>query len=499
MATVIDLPRPAPSALSTPLAQLIEAVDGLRAQVAVDLPPAQALLETAVLLRQLDRLKAVVLTRVADVDRRGLHDLDGAPSTASWVTQQETGIDRRDVALARRLDRFPALAQRVDDGLGLRSAQQIAAALSRLRPHLDRPDGLIDSHDAQQVLHAVIVDGVLAMVCQARGGLDDTHPLLDRLRTELADIADRPSSALARLEAAFLVLAREVEPDQLTAALDMLVDATLPLQLQDAADRAHRDRGFTLTRNYGGAGWTARGDLDDECGELLHTVLAAAHATDPDNPTDTQAWAGQRADGADTPDVLELDGCAGAPRSRRQHTHDALKLALRALLDSAALGTRGKAVPHVSVTAGLDTLHGLPGALPATAGSGNTLPLRLVQHWLCDSALTLFVLSIGRRVIETSHTQRTLKAHERQAKQIETGGQCQGAGCTRGPATGHRLIPHHATPWAICKTTSLTDTVLLCEHTHHDLHSGDKTIRLKDGRYLSPTGWVDRPSRQPGG
>jgi hypothetical protein len=105
--------------------------------------------------------------------------------------------------------------------------------------------------------------------------------------------------------------------------------------------------------------------------------------------------------------------------------------------------------------------------------------------------LTRFVFSLGRKVIETSHTARTLKAHERRAKHLETGGRCQGAGCCRGP--GCRLVPHHADPWARCHTTSLADTVLLCEQTHHHLHTGH-TIGLKDGRWLGPDGWVPGPN-----
>ena len=94
-------------------------------------------------------------------------------------------------------------------------------------------------------------------------------------------------------------------------------------------------------------------------------------------------------------------------------------------------------------------------------------------------------------MIQTSHTARTLKAHERRAKLIETGSRCQAAGCQRRP--GKRLTPHHATPWATCGTTSLADTVLVCEQTHHDLHSGGKIIRLKDGRWLGPHGWARGP------
>lgn len=40
-----------------------------------------------------------------------------------------------------------------------------------------------------------------------------------------------------------------------------------------------------------------------------------------------------------------------------------------------------------------------------------------------------------------------------------------------------------------CGTTSLDDTVLLCEQTLHDLHTG-KTILLTDGRRFGPHGWT---------
>jgi hypothetical protein len=96
-------------------------------------------------------------------------------------------------------------------------------------------------------------------------------------------------------------------------------------------------------------------------------------------------------------------------------------------------------------------------------------------------------MSLGRKVIETSHTERTLKPHERRAKHAETGGRCQGAGCPCRP--GQRLIPHHVDAWARVGTTSLRATVLLCERDHALLHQG-KTLRLRDGRLLNEHGWV---------
>ena len=284
------------------------------------------------------------------------------------------------------------------------------------------------------------------------------------------------------MEAAFLVLAGHVQPCDLRAALGRLVDALLPLQLQDRADRAHDDRALKLVRKSDGSGWTVlQGDLDLECGELLHTVLTAARATDPDNPADTASWAAQHSDEPSAP----------APRSRRQQDHDALKLALRRLLDTGALGRRDKTCPHLLVTVSLDQLERRPGALPATTAAGTSLPASLLQRLVCDSRISRLVLSLGRKVLETSHTERTLKAHERKALHVQWGGRCAGAGCTSPPGTP--LVPHHADPWHRTGTTAFSDAVPFCDTTHHDLHEGGKTIRLRDGRRLGPDGWVGPP------
>ena len=98
------------------------------------------------------------------------------------------------------------------------------------------------------------------------------------------------------------------------------------------------------------------------------------------------------------------------------------------------------------------------------------------------------MLGLGRKVLAVSHTGRTLTGTERRAKRIETGGACEVAGCAGGP--GCRLVPHHPTPYAECGTTSLSDTVLLCERNHRDLHVGGHVLRLKDGRRLGPDGWL---------
>jgi hypothetical protein len=246
-----------------------------------------------------------------------------------------------------------------------------------------------------------------------------------------------------------------------------------------------------------GSGWTITdGDLDLECGELLQAVLQAELAVDPDGPADEAGFEQLRADGWQDGDPLD-DGSTGpstGPRSLRQQRHDALKHALRRYLDAGITGLRDKVAPHLAVTVGMDLLEAQPGALPAvSASTASRLPASLVRRWACDSAVSRFVLSLGGRGLEVSHTERTLKPHERRAKKIETGGRCQVAGCGCGP--GARLVPHHPDAWARTGRTCLTDTVLVCERNHRDVHVGGKTLRLRDGRWLNEHGWTDGPSR----
>jgi hypothetical protein len=213
-------------------------------------------------------------------------------------------------------------------------------------------------------------------------------------------------------------------------------------------------------------------------------------AVDPDNPKDTAGFGSLRDHGWEGGDELPT---GSVPRSLKQRRHDALRNALRRLLDSGALGTRDKIAPHLGATISLPALHAEPGGLPAISTvTGQPLPLSLIRRWWCDSAITRFVLRLGHKVIETSHTSRTLKPHERRAKHLETGGRCQAAACHCRPGTP--LRPHHPNPWHTSGTTSLADTVLVCDPHHDDIHTGGKTLLLTNGRWLGPHGWTNGPA-----
>ena len=94
--------------------------------------------DTAELLRQIERLHAGMLGRVADVDARKLYLLDDAASTSSWVRQQGTSLDSGQVALAKRMAGLPTLDEAVRDGrLSVAVAERVGKALTKLRRHVD--------------------------------------------------------------------------------------------------------------------------------------------------------------------------------------------------------------------------------------------------------------------------------------------------------------------------------------------------------------------------
>lgn len=471
--------------LSAEVRALASAVAAIARVEPADLPAQQAVDDLRALTVLNEQLQVAMLERLRDMDRRQLHDLDALPSTGAWVEAQGTSLDRSAATLARRLDRLPGVRQGLASGLLCRSvAERVGRAVESIRGFLDRPDGRIDGQPGQQVLEAVILDGVCQLYGEALAGLPDDDLRLRRFRNDLAGIAALPVSQVERVEAAFVALAWRIERRLVPSALQRLVDALLPLQLEERTEQAHRDRALALVRHEDRPGGRVEGDLDAELFELLHTAVAAAMATDPENVDDTALAAERRAAGEEP----YAPGPGQRPRSLLARRHDALAGILRDWLGSGIAGSRGKVVPSINVTVSLAALQGAPGALPAVGQSGATLAASLVRAWWCDSRVTRFVTSLGNRVLEMSHTERTLKAHERRAKLIETGGRCEASGCWHPPEAP--LIPHHAHAWARTHTTSVSDTVLLGESCHDALHVGGKTLRLKDGRLLGPEGWV---------
>jgi hypothetical protein len=501
---------------------LRSAVDALAAQEPTQLPGDVALQRSKDLLVECERLKALALEALSDVDRRELYTSEGSPTTNAWITGLHVpGVGKTEITLARRLRAVPRVAEELKAGrLSGQNAGRITTALTKARSHLDQPDGRIDGQVGEEALYGVCVNGISTLLAEqgrplpaavlstdvsdngtageAGQGADDSPSPAERahhvLREELEALLDAPATQVARLEASLLVLARHSDPVQLPAALAQLLDALLPGEHEKRAQKAEDERGLTLTRHSDRSGGSVRGDLDDEAFEFLSVLVQAGMATDPDSPDDTRAWRDRRAAGIDA-DLDPDDWPAGQPRPRsaKQRRHDAFRSVLRKALDHGLLGTRGKALPHVVITVGADLLDGVPGSLPGRSATGGRWSQRQVRRLLCQSRFTRMVLDVRSRVVDVSHTSRTATALERLLGHVESGGVCQRRSCSRGPATGHRLVPHHGDPWARTGTTSLRETIWFCEADHdHELHRKGRALELKDGRIVGPDGWIRR-------
>ncbi|MCW2669955.1 MAG: hypothetical protein JWO27_1852 [Frankiales bacterium] len=483
------------STVSPGVAQLQSLVESMSARTPADLPSGQALADAEALLQLEQRLRVLNLRRIGDVAARGLHELVGFRSPKSWVRAHRPDGDAGDAKLAAQLRGHRALWAAVEDGrVPLAAARKVALALTKVSSWVDRSDGLIDGQPGDEVLPAV-VQHVLALVCRHLLGLSDEDVRLQEKVIRAKEVL-AASSQLAVLEGAFTWLAEEIPSRQLNGPLDELVMALLPSQLEERGEKGHARRGLSLTPLEDGTGWHLCADLDLETGERLWTALRAEAARDPRNPSDTTAWEKARDNG--DADLWALGAeLAGAdhPRGRRQRLHDAMSRLIARYLEHGLGGTSAKRPVQVSVVIQESTIGERPGAPPPRADSGRLIPRAVVRRWWCDSTVTAYVLTLGGKALRAIHGQRTLSAAEQRALSLESGGHCAGDGCC--PDTPDPLVPlrpHHILGYAENQVTSLDETLPVCDTLHHDLHDGHRTVRLRDGRFLSEHGFVDRPS-----
>ncbi len=465
------------------------------------------------------------------------HTLRGFRSTTAWLRNAQPDADSSDAGLSRRLQGYQRLSTAVEGGeLSLVAARKVVLALGRCRLHVDQLDERIDGQPGEQVI-AAVVGHVVDLVCGCVLGMGEGDPRLLHLQIATQQIiASGPAGGdpagsgagpartgpaaagagqLDRLEAAFVLLAGHVPPSLLTSCLEDLVLAVVPSLLEDRAQRGRDNAGLSLQLKDDGSGWRLDADLDLQCGERLFTALRLEPQRDPAIRLDTAAAAALRAQGIDPwdPDTGALgtagsgDGTADSaggmdladraevspldwPRSRRQRMHDAFNALLGRYLEHGLGGSSQKVPVQVNVTLSAALIDDQPGARPAIADSGAAIPRRMLQRWWCDSRVTAYVLNRGGQALRAVHLGRTLTALERRAAAIEHRNRCAGVGCCRGGTDPTELVPHHLRRYADDGVTSLTDTILVCDVLHRDLHEGQQRVRLRNGRYLTEKGWV---------
>jgi hypothetical protein len=473
---------------SSASASLIEELEDVVARLEVAGIPsdhASAFAEATRILRAQQRLNVIGLSRISDVNARGLHEQEGFRSARSWLREVRPDGDTSDVWLGSSLREFPVLGEAVSSGAcAMAAASKVVQVLRLARRHVDVGDGLIDGFPAAEVMPAV-VRNVVTLVSRYLHGLVDDDPRLASLVAAAEAIVEGGGSELFQFEAACTLLASEVPTRMLTPLLRELLVSLVPSLLEADGEAARDKAGLELIRRPDGT-WHVSGDLDTECGERLFVALRSESSRDPVNPADTALWVQNRDAGLQPWD----DGAEVIrPRDRRRRLHDALDRLLERYLEAGLGGVSGKVPVQLNV---LVPCPG-PGVLPAVGDSGALIPRALVRRWWCDSSVTAFVMSLGGKALRVIHGQRTLTARERRALYLETGGQCAALDCTSThPDPLLEVVPHHAKRWADCGRTTLDETVLLCKHDHRDLHEG-KTILLRDGRYLTEQGVSDHP------
>jgi hypothetical protein len=494
-----DDPPPGP-VVGPGVAAVVQAVEALADGDPALLPEAMARVELEALVTAAQRLRVLLLPRLADALERRLSVGTGFRSTRAWLhAVAPDSPAAKDLTLARRLGDWPGLWAAVLAGrVTVGAAGKVARALLKVRPHLDRPDGLIDDQPAEQVV-AAVVDDVVDLVCRDRFGLDESDAAQAEVLTGLTDQTDAihasGGSQQDRVEQAFTLLGAEISEQGLPGAVEELVLAVVPSLLEERERAAHERRALALRPNDDGS-WEVTGTLSPECGERFFTALAAEARRDPANPLDTRA----RAEQDEPVQPWERDARAAfgevdpqlVPRSRSKRLHDALDRLLTRYLEQGLGGRHGKVPVQVVVTLPDAVPNRRPGALPARGASGRPLARSLLRRWWCDAHVTAVVVSRGWIPLGVAHEGRTLTGRERTASLVQFDGRCAGLGCCPGvPDPLIPLVPHHVQRYADTRRTSTSETLWVCPTLHHDLHTARRTVRLRDGRLLNENGYVE--------
>lgn len=490
------------------VAQLEAAVAAVESVDPSQLDEGQALAELERLEQLQQRLRALLLPRVADAERRQLFRHRGFHGMKGWLAETAPDATAADRTLAHRLDRYRHVQGAVQQNrLSLRAATAVTEALGKVVGYLDAPSGCIDGQPAEPVI-ASIVDNTIALVAQGLGGLDDDDVRLEQVRAGAARIQAAGGSQAVRVEQAFTLLAEHLTDERtLKAALDQQVHAVLPNLLEKEQEAAEARRGLSVKQRTDGA-WDVKGRLTAECGERFVTALGAEARRDPANPEDTRARelardAAAAAAGVDRFEVDDVPAWEKAarepgvrdeplvPRTRSRRLHDALDRMLTRYLEHGLGGEHDKVPVQVTATVSSDLIEGAPGALPARAGSGMLLARSVLRGWWCDSQVTALVMSQGWKPLGVAHTGRTLTGLERKASLTQHGNRCSGLDCCPGtPDPLIPLVPHHLYDHATHGRTSIGETAWLCPTGHHDIHTGKKLLRLRDGRLINENGVV---------
>lgn len=404
-------------------------------------------LDSARALRE--RLAAVELSLVRELDARAVPVAHGASSTAVWLREHwRIGIRtaKQTVELARALDRLPTTADALAAGtVNTEQAAVIAQAIAALPSEV----GLETAAKAETAL--------IGFAAQFEPSV--LRRFGERILTHVA-----PDTA-------------EGHEREALAAQEERAYATRTLTL--VADRSGRVRLTGWLDTEAAAVVTAALDPLSRPGAVDHTrahvTLGGAIASDSD-PVEGSNAAGHRA-----PESARDMRTAGQRRA------DALTEICRRVLASGELPDNGGDRPQLVITVDYDDLAQRTGA--GLLDNGTTLTPETVRRIACDAQVIPAVLGGDGQLLDLGRTRRLINGALRRALVLRDQG-CAFPGCDRPPRW---CQGHHIRHWADGGPTDLDNAVLLCGHHHRVVHHDDWQVRVGHDRRpeFIPPSYVD--------
>ena len=324
------------------MSELRSVIEAYRAESLVEQPDARLEEDFAELQRAVEELDAERLRRLAEIDRRRIHERDGHLSSASWLVAGHRigwGQAREQVRLARAIGAMPQVRRAFEAGeLSLPSVRVLSAAYA-VDPEAFRrsADLLVDAARRHSVadLHRVVAVWRDRVEAWRSGGTDARR---DRRRLH----ASPTLGGMVRVDG-------DLDPETgetLLTALGAVLDS-------EARHRTPEDRRSPAQRRADALGeicrqWLDRLDLPVVAGERPHVTLTiaaellggpgAGDTPDPDDPSAA----------TERGPIAEFDhtGPVGLGTARRI-TCDAsvMRMALRGRSEPLDVGRRTSVVP----------------------------------------------------------------------------------------------------------------------------------------------------------
>jgi hypothetical protein len=394
-------------------------------------------------------LETYQLELMVRLDDTGYPKEIGAHDTARLIAtrhRKNLGAVRRDLALAKALPKYPAVASALPNPHASTGA------------HADTSDdpGAPGVADRRTEVGA---EGLLPVV---------VHPA--QAQAIVAALEAIPSTAMVEVEdlqvaeEQMVEAARHLPPWELTRLgkqVRNLLDTDGP---EPAEEAAARREAFWLKNADQGVKFG--GYLSSERAALLRTLIepAAKPRKTPEGEPD--------------------------PRSREKRQADRFSDVLHLAAATGELPSNGGVKPHITVTMDLADLIAAGQDATGDLQFGESLSAGAVRRLACDAEVIPIVLGADSEPLDVGRAKRLITPAMRKALNLRD------KGCVVCGAAPIYCDAHHIVSWLNGGTTSIDNLALFCRAHHTDVDNGHYTVTIINGVvHLTRPTWADPPPR----